>query len=225
MHLNLPETLTLPFTSLSSSKNLSDAWKMRWSMLPWSLLQPLYHPRAHSQVCVCVCHSVTWDFSSVGMMPDIHGGTFSSLSHIPSALGTWSRCWALVSASPLLNLHLRFYQRNHSDLSQQDFLNQQRRGRVWAVLHTVHGEMSFGDTENSTQWYWISELHGTVSSSWLPDFNTNVSCDRKYKGSDVSSAWSFCVKKEPLIFFDRHRTQMTLSYQERGSLVQLCIGS
>lgn len=97
----------------------------------WSLLQPQCHPES-SLTSVCVPR----DFCSLGMVPDPWWHVLQPVpqTHIPS--GTWSRCWALVSVSPLLNLHLRFYQRNHSDLSQQDFLNQQRRGRVWAVLHS-----------------------------------------------------------------------------------------
>lgn len=92
-------------------------------------------PRELTHKCVCVTVSpgtcVQW-----GWCQTLAGNVLQPVpqTHIP--LGTWSRCWALVSVSPLLNLHLRFYQRNHSDLSQQDFLNQQRRGRVWAVLHS-----------------------------------------------------------------------------------------
>lgn len=97
-------------------------------------------PRELSQVCVCV---------SVSPGTCVQGGwcQISVVAHSPAcpidphslSSRDTEQVWALVlcfSVSPLLNLHLRFHQRNHSDLSQQDFLNQQRRGRVWAVLHS-----------------------------------------------------------------------------------------
>lgn len=111
-------------------------WKRRWNMLPWSLLQPGCHPESSfTGLCVPQCPQGLL-FSGDDPDPWWHVLQLAPQAHIPLALGTGSRCWALVSVSPLLNLHLRIYQRNHSDLSQQDFLNQQRRGRVWAVLHS-----------------------------------------------------------------------------------------
>lgn len=55
MHFNLPKPLILPFTSQSSSKNLSDVLKnevKHVTLIPCCNLSATQ--RAHSQVCVCV---------------------------------------------------------------------------------------------------------------------------------------------------------------------------
>lgn len=61
MHLNLPKPLTLPFTSHSSSKNLSDACSEKWGETSYT--DPccnLIRPRELTHKCVC--HSVPRDF-------------------------------------------------------------------------------------------------------------------------------------------------------------------
>lgn len=142
MHLNLAEPLALPFTSQSSSKNLSDVCSEKWGETCYP--DPCWNlgttQRALTSVCVCVSVSpgtcVQWGWCQISVVA--HSPACPIDPHSLSSRDT-EQVWALVlcfSVSPLLNLHLRFHQRNHSDLSQQDFLNQQRRGRVWAVLHS-----------------------------------------------------------------------------------------
>jgi len=86
-----------------------------------------------------VCHSVHRGLLCCGaVMPHLHPNVSCSSScrlTTPLALTTWSGCWPPASVSHILNLQLRLYHRKHSDLLQQDLLNQQRGGRIWAALH------------------------------------------------------------------------------------------
>lgn len=86
----------------------------------------------------CVCRSVHWGLLFSGDC-DARSAWYHILQLVPQTHHSLSsrdmeQVLTLVSVSHTLNLQLRFYQRNHSDLLQQDFLNQQR-GRIWAVLH------------------------------------------------------------------------------------------
>lgn len=98
MHLNLPKPLTLPFTSQSSSKNLSDACSEKWSETSYT--DPccnLVPPRDLTLKCVSQCPQGLLFSGGDARSPWWHVLQLVPQTQIPSALGTWSRCWAQVS--------------------------------------------------------------------------------------------------------------------------------
>lgn len=219
MHLNLPvPSLAFLFASQCSSKTISDACSEKLSKTCWT--EPCCNlsevQRATLQLTAChgIHQGLVFSRDYEASSAQEHVLQLGPWAHPSLSPRAWSRCWPLASASQSLNLQLRLDQRNHGDLLWQDFLNQHRRGRVWAVPHVSWWNAVWWDTEVSTV---ISNL--TTMWDCFPFLTsrllTPMSHNRKYKGSDVSSAKSFCIRNETLIFFDRHRTWTSLSNTRR----------